>query len=905
MDPPPPLPPHQHRLLSILYHDPPPPSFKSFHTRGRSATKISPSSGSAAFSDATVATNPARAVFDPALSPTPSSPSDPSQDLSDARDILWNHFGFIPTHPDLLLLDGYKSPPLSSPHSPLHPSSVTATHQRILPPSANHSRTSSSPPLPSLPNMAKKRRSLQAILVPSFPPPRFRLHLSPALPSALSSAFVYNWLEFYTGTASPAGTELASLAPVTPSRQSPPPDLLDEDPFADLSPAPSLRSSRATSPVRSVFDVFADSLEPPRSPLAETAPVPTEDTPRFLRHAASFTSFQAISSPSANTNLPCTPPPTPTEPSQPLLRRPKSSGPPQVRPAWTRPAFKPRPSLPSLNMLARTSIHVPKPVRCVIAYMLTAVMPCGRQVRRGRPGAHLPLEPWEDPAPPAPAESEPPETQMSMFAATRSVPSSPVARRRGHIRRPTLSMIRDSRMFVDVDADADAGAGRDGQALALDLGTEPEEKEPSSARATPTPMSMPRVLGADAMGGRDDDDHVAGVSFLSISPEDIQRGFRHPDTQGDQPPTPPPKPPSAPWHARSMSETSTTSTCTVPSLCPSSPTSTSSESAEHHHHHQYHYPAYHHHHNIHPHVHIDTALAEHTAYPSVFSAPHIRQHTIDPDDLLHHRHTQLLTSDLLASLEYDYSEALSRLSVASGLAVPSATSSSTSPSSSLFPPSSPIAGEFQPGSSAGTIRNIAHAAPRVLLIAEDDDDEGARRRMPSDRSVDSMWSTEATDAHAHASSSGGHGSGSASGGDRAGWFRRGSAGNGQDDEDDDGDGRKRRPARLPLSSHAAAAAAVTESESESESDFEVLSDVCGSWNTDKTVNLLVIKKTLLAPLLSPKAMPSASPVCSGYVHWEYKRGKWQKRWMELREHSLWLSKRDTVCLFVFLSAPCL
>ena len=75
--------------------------------------------------------------------------------------------------------------------------------------------------------------------------------------------------------------------------------------------------------------------------------------------------------------------------------------------------------------------------------------------------------------------------------------------------------------------------------------------------------------------------------------------------------------------------------------------------------------------------------------------------------------------------------------------------------------------------------------------------------------------------------------------------------------------------------------------------FEMLNDVCGTWNSDKTVNLLVIKKTLLAPLLSPKAMPSSSPMCSGYVQWEHKRGKWQKRWMELREHSLWLSKRDT------------
>ena len=33
-------------------------------------------------------------------------------------------------------------------------------------------------------------------------------------------------------------------------------------------------------------------------------------------------------------------------------------------------------------------------------------------------------------------------------------------------------------------------------------------------------------------------------------------------------------------------------------------------------------------------------------------------------------------------------------------------------------------------------------------------------------------------------------------------------------------------------------------------NFEMLSGVCGSWNSDKTVNLLVIKKTLLAPLLA-------------------------------------------------------
>jgi hypothetical protein len=43
-----------------------------------------------------------------------------------------------------------------------------------------------------------------------------------------------------------------------------------------------------------------------------------------------------------------------------------------------------------------------------------------------------------------------------------------------------------------------------------------------------------------------------------------------------------------------------------------------------------------------------------------------------------------------------------------------------------------------------------------------------------------------------------------------------------------------------------------------------------------------------------QAMPTSSPTCRGYVEWESKRGKWTKRWMELREQSLWLAKRDTV-----------
>jgi len=74
--------------------------------------------------------------------------------------------------------------------------------------------------------------------------------------------------------------------------------------------------------------------------------------------------------------------------------------------------------------------------------------------------------------------------------------------------------------------------------------------------------------------------------------------------------------------------------------------------------------------------------------------------------------------------------------------------------------------------------------------------------------------------------------------------------------------------------------------------FEVVSDVINSWDKNKSVNLLVAKKTPLATLLHPSAVPSSSPVCSTYVEWESKPRKWTKRWLELREQSLWLSKKD-------------
>jgi hypothetical protein len=47
-----------------------------------------------------------------------------------------------------------------------------------------------------------------------------------------------------------------------------------------------------------------------------------------------------------------------------------------------------------------------------------------------------------------------------------------------------------------------------------------------------------------------------------------------------------------------------------------------------------------------------------------------------------------------------------------------------------------------------------------------------------------------------------------------------------------------------------------------------------------------------------QAIPKSSPTFGGYVEWEHKKGRWTKRWLELREHGLWLSKRQGVSLIL-------
>ncbi|KAJ7600885.1 hypothetical protein C8J56DRAFT_20576 [Mycena floridula] len=142
------------------------------------------------------------------------------------------------------------------------------------------------------------------------------------------------------------------------STPSPPPDfLLDEDPFANLAAGPGATEPSPVSPVSPSSAVPIPSAVPapvsPRSPLAAefdhppTAPVRTVTT--------------------------------------------------QARSATQKPAFQPRPSLPSLRVLAETNFVVP------------------HRIRRGRVGAGLPAEPWDFP-PPSPSPAPEVHTSTSVSA---------------------------------------------------------------------------------------------------------------------------------------------------------------------------------------------------------------------------------------------------------------------------------------------------------------------------------------------------------------------------------------------------------------------------------------------------------------------------------------------------------
>ena len=168
------------------------------------------------------------------------------------------------------------------------------------------------------PPMTKKRRSLQSITIPTFlQSPQFTHRQSPS--RARSYSYVH--------------------APAMDDE--PPAFLLDDDPFANL-------TSSAVVASRAAIDRI---LSPTASRATSPTPVPTVAVPRS----------------------PLSPPDSVQSSYFGHVSCPRG----RIKPAYERPAFSSRPSLPSLDTLAHISLAPPP------------------KARKGKVGAGLPYEPWE------------------------------------------------------------------------------------------------------------------------------------------------------------------------------------------------------------------------------------------------------------------------------------------------------------------------------------------------------------------------------------------------------------------------------------------------------------------------------------------------------------------------------
>jgi hypothetical protein len=182
--------------------------------------------------------------------------------------------------------------------------------------------------------MPKRRTSLQSILIPPFLYP-LSTSSSVPLPSSAHGRSASN----VSPTVPSSSVQSAEAISLESSRSSPPPGfLLDDDPFANHTsarPLPLYRK-KSTSPTHS----RRKSVKQPRSPLASdlypvSPPSHSSSSPIPVQCTRSASSPSHIS------------PPLPPHSGR------------QLRPAYTRPAFAPRPSLPSLHTLSQSDFVYP------------------------------------------------------------------------------------------------------------------------------------------------------------------------------------------------------------------------------------------------------------------------------------------------------------------------------------------------------------------------------------------------------------------------------------------------------------------------------------------------------------------------------------------------------------------
>uniref|UniRef100_V5ES07 PH domain-containing protein n=1 Tax=Kalmanozyma brasiliensis (strain GHG001) TaxID=1365824 RepID=V5ES07_KALBG len=74
-------------------------------------------------------------------------------------------------------------------------------------------------------------------------------------------------------------------------------------------------------------------------------------------------------------------------------------------------------------------------------------------------------------------------------------------------------------------------------------------------------------------------------------------------------------------------------------------------------------------------------------------------------------------------------------------------------------------------------------------------------------------------------------------------------------------------------------------------EYEMITDVVNVRAHPKT-DFLLIKRTELSPYLSLRSVPSSSPALAGWVYVQDRKKKWNKRWLELRDHGLYHAKNE-------------
>ncbi|CBQ68695.1 conserved hypothetical protein [Sporisorium reilianum SRZ2] len=74
-------------------------------------------------------------------------------------------------------------------------------------------------------------------------------------------------------------------------------------------------------------------------------------------------------------------------------------------------------------------------------------------------------------------------------------------------------------------------------------------------------------------------------------------------------------------------------------------------------------------------------------------------------------------------------------------------------------------------------------------------------------------------------------------------------------------------------------------------EYEMITDVVNV-RAHPNTGYFLIKRTELSPYLSIRSVPSSSPALAGWVYVQDRKKKWNKRWLELRDHGLYHAKNE-------------